>query len=68
MFFILTQAYMNTMSYSFLFFPSQISCPLIIVIHSLYSPSTFHPSFPLVDFAKNPLDACLIRTSWKLCW
>ena len=63
---ILTQAYLNTVCSSFSL-SSQITSLLFMVIPSLYSPSTLHPSLPPVDLAKNPLDACPIKTSSKLC-
>ena len=63
---VFNQVYLNTKRPSF-FLPSQISCPIFVVVISLYSPSHLHLSPPHVDFLRNCLDACPIWTSWKLC-
>ena len=65
MFLYSTQVYVNTLSSPFVF-PFQITSLFFMVITSLYSPLALHHSLPLVDLVENPLDACPIRTSWKL--
>ena len=45
------------------FLPSPITPPLVMVIPSLYSPTTLHLNAPPIDLAENPLDACPIKTS-----
>ena len=68
MFLYSTQVYMNMLSSPFCFSFYRLHAPFFVVITSLYSPSTLHPSLPPVDLVENPLDACLIRTSWKFFW
>ena len=63
---VFNQVYLNTKCSSS-FLPSQITCPIFVVVISLYSPSHLHLSPPHVDFLRNCLDACPIWTSWKLC-
>ena len=63
---VFNQVYLNTKC-SCSFLPSQITCPIFVVVISLYSPSHLHLSPPHVDFLRNCLDACPIWTSWKLC-
>ena len=63
---VFNQVYLNIGCFSF-FLPSQITCPIFVVVIHLYSPSHLHLNLPLVGFLRNCLDACPIWTSWKLC-
>ena len=56
---VFNQVYLNTERPSF-FLPSQISCPIFVVVISLNSLSHLHLSPPHVDFLRNCLDACPI--------
>ena len=42
-------------------FFSQISCPIFIMVISLYSHVSMHPSLPPIHFLGNPLDAYPIK-------
>ena len=66
MFLYSTQVYVNTLSSPFVF-PFFLDPPHFMVITSLYSSAPLHPSLPPVGLVENPLDACHIKTSWKLC-
>ena len=67
MFLYLIQAYVNTLCSPFFFSLLRLHAPFFMVTTSLYSHSPLHLSLPPVNLVENPLNACPIRTSWKLC-
>ena len=65
--FIFDWVYLCTVYSLFFFFLLWLHAPFLWWLFPYIVAHFLHLSLPPIDFLRNPLNACSIRTSWKLC-